>query len=355
MSRILLVDDELMNRQVASKILKKEGFEVIMAENGKQAIELLENPPDGKQFDLILMDLMMPVMDGFEATEIIKRQASYQTIPLIIISALSDKTSILKGLKLGADEYLTKPFDIVEFTLRISNAIKIGRYQHMLIDQQAVLEQMVAEKSAQLQQALAEVQKSEKDILSILDKTAEYRDNETSEHTVRVGEMSAFIARELGWDEQQAELIRLAAPLHDIGKVGIPDNILLKPGRLDDQEFAIMKQHAQIGHEILSQKQTPILKMAAEIAFTHHEKYNGMGYPRGLAKDDIPQSGAIVAVVDVFDALLSSRPYKKAFSLAQTVDIIQQDRGQHFHPQICDCLLKNVSKLTAIRDNIDHA
>lgn len=345
MNTVLLCDDELMNRKVASKILNKEGFNVLEAQNGKEAIEIL----NANKIDLILMDLMMPVMDGYEAIGIIKNDENLSTIPLIIISALSDKEAINKGLKLGANEYLTKPYDIIEFGLRVKNAIKLGAYQNMLKDHKKILEQEVSKKTKELQEALAEVQKSERDIISILGKTAEYRDNETSAHTLRVGEMAALIAKKFEWSDDNVELMRLAAPMHDMGKVGISDNILLKPGKLDDEEFEIMKQHSHIGYSILSQKETPLLKLASEIAYTHHEKYNGKGYPNALSGEEIPISGAIVAVVDVFDALLSERPYKKAFTLDKTLEIIKNDSGSHFHPKVVELFMQSLDEILAIR------
>lgn len=348
MERVLLCDDELMNRKVASKILTKEGFSVVEAENGKEAIEILNT----QRVDLILMDLMMPVMDGYEATSIIKSDDRFSAIPLIIISALSDKEAITKGLKLGANEYLTKPYDIIEFGLRVKNAIKLGAYQNMLKDHKKILESEVSKKTKELQEALAEVQKSEQDIISILAKTAEYRDNETSAHTIRVGEMAALIAKKFAWSDDDVELMRLASPMHDIGKVGIADNILLKPGKLDDEEFEVMKQHSHIGYSILSQKKTPLLKLAAEIAYSHHEKYNGKGYPNALIGDDIPLSGAIVAVVDVFDALLSERPYKKAFTLEKTIEIIKNDSGSHFHPKVVELFMDSLDEILAIRTRL---
>jgi len=344
MQKILLCDDELMNRKVASKILKKEGFEVIEAENGSEAIEILKT----QKVDLILMDLMMPVMDGYEATKIIKSDENLLNIPLIVISALSDKSAITKALELGANEYVTKPFDIIEFRLRVKNAIRLGSYH-------TLLEEEVAKKTQELQTALDEVIKSEKDILGILGKTAEFRDNETSAHTVRVGEMSALIAKKFGWNDEDVELMRLAAPMHDMGKVGIPDNILLKPGKLEVEEFEIMKTHASIGHTILSQKETPLLKLAAEIANTHHEKHNGSGYPNALSGDDIPLCGSIVAVVDVFDALLSERPYKKAFTLDKTLDIIKGDSGTHFNPEVVNIFIDALPEILAIRASLQDA
>jgi len=321
MATVLLCDDELMNRKVASKILKKEGFDVVEAVNGKEALKVLEHT----QVELILMDLMMPEMDGYEATEIIKNDERISHIPLIIISALSDREAITKGLKLGANEYISKPFDITEFILRVKNAIKMGELQN---------------------------NKNEKDIIYILSKVAEYRDNETSMHTVRVGEMSAYIASKFLWTEDEVELIRLAAPMHDMGKVGIADEILLKPGKLNDTEFLIMKEHAQIGYSILSQKDTPLLKLAAEIALSHHEKYDGSGYPNALEKDEIPLSGAIVAVVDVFDALLSERPYKKAFTLDKTLEIIRSGSGAHFNPTVVDYFIKYLDDILLIREKL---
>jgi len=348
MDSVLLCDDELMNRKVASKILNKEGFNVIEAQNGKEAIEILNT----QKVDLILMDLMMPVMDGYEATSIIKNDERFSTIPLIIVSALSDKAAITKCLKLGANEYLIKPYDIVEFSLRVKNAIKLGAYQNMLKEHKKILEQEVSKKTKELQDALIEIQKSEQDIISILGKTAEYRDNETSAHTLRVGEMAALIAKKFGWNSEDVELMRLASPMHDIGKVGIADNILLKPGKLDESEFEIMKQHSVIGYSILSQKETPLLKLAAEIAHTHHEKYNGKGYPNALVGDDIPLSGAIVAVVDVFDALLSERPYKKAFTLEKTLEIINNDSGLHFNPKVVEIFMESLDEILEIKEKL---
>ncbi|MCK4737877.1 MAG: response regulator [Sulfurimonas sp.] len=345
METVLLCDDELMNRKVASKILSKEGFNVIEAHNGQEALNIL----DTQRIDLILMDLMMPVMDGYEATSIIKNDDRFSTIPLIIISALSDKEAITKGLKLGANEYLTKPYDIIEFGLRVKNAIKLGAYQNMLKDHKKILELEVSKKTKELQVALVEVQKSEQDIISILGKIAEFRDNETSKHTIRVGETAALIAKKFGWSVDDVELMRLAAPMHDVGKIGIPDNILLKQGKHDGEESKIMRQHSSIGYSILSQKETPLLKLAAEIAHTHHEKYNGLGYPNSLKADDIPISGAIVAIVDVFDALLSERPYKKAFTLEKTIEIIKSYSGSHFHPEVVELFIDSLDEILEIR------
>ena len=350
MSRVLLCDDEVMNRKVASKILKKEGFDVVEAVNGAEAIEVLKR----FKIDLILMDLMMPVMDGYEATKIIKESDEFCEIPLIVISALSDKSAIIKALELGAIEYLIKPFDIIDFRLRIHNSVKLGVYQNMLKERKLLLEDEVNIKTKELQIALEEVKNSERDILSILAKTAEYRDNETSAHTIRVGEMSAFIARKFGWSEDDVELIRLAAPMHDVGKVGIADNILLKPGKLEYDEFEIMKKHTLIGHSILCKKSTPLLRLSAEIALQHHEKYDGTGYPNALKGDEIAFSGAIVSVVDVFDALLSERPYKKAFTLEKTIDILKNDSGTHFNPKVIDMFLEYIDELVDIRNRVDN-
>ena len=329
MEKILLVDDEMMNRVVASKILKKEGYEVIEAEDGAQALEILQNQKD---FALVLMDLMMPVMDGFAAIEAMKRDEALAAIPIIVISALSDKESIYKALEMGANDYLGKPFDLVEFRLRIHNSIKLR-------------DAMMYE----------DAKRSEADALSILAKAGEFKDNETSMHTVRVGEISAFFAKQLGFDAKVCELMRLAAPMHDIGKIGIPDAILLKPGKLDDEEFETMKRHARIGYEILSLKQTPLLQLAATIAKEHHEKYDGSGYPEGLKADAIAIEARIVAITDVFDALLSKRPYKEPFSVEKTVAIINEGSGTHFDPHIVEVFNENLSELLNIRERFSDA
>ncbi len=344
MARVLLCDDELMNRKVASKILTKEGHEVVEAVNGKEAIELL----DSQSFDLILMDLMMPVMDGFEATRIIKSTPRVQNIPLIVISALSERQNITKALELGANEYLTKPFDIVEFRLRINNAIALGSYQNML-------QREVDKKTQELQKMLQEVEKSEKDILQILSKVAEFRDNETSTHTLRVGKMAAVVAESMGWSKEDVELILWAAPMHDIGKVGIEDAILLKPGKLTNEEFEKMKEHATIGYQILSQKETPLLQMAAKIALTHHEKWDGSGYPNALKAEAIDLCGAITAVVDVFDALISRRPYKEPFSPQKAQSIIKEGSGSHFHPEVVKHFFQNIDAIMAIQKEMQDS
>lgn len=346
MAVVLVVDDEVLNRKVATKILQKEGFSTLEAVDGNEALNILKD----HKVDLILMDLMMPNMDGFEATKIIKSDEKLSSIPLIIISALSDKNSILEGLELGANEYLTKPFDLIEFRLRVKNSVKLGEYQNFLKDNEKFLQQQVDEKTAKLSLALEEIKNSEKDIISILAKSAEYRDNETSMHTVRVGEISALMAEHFGMSEDEVELLRLASPMHDIGKVGTPDAILLKPAKLSDEEFAIMKKHSLIGHSILSHKRTPLLHLASQIALYHHEKYDGSGYPYGLIANDIPLSARIVAVVDVFDALLSERPYKKAFSLEKTLSILQSDSGKHFDPDVVDIFMKNIDQILVLRD-----
>lgn len=345
---VLLCDDEEMNRKIASKILFKEGMHVIEAHNGQEALDILATT----KIDVILMDLMMPTMDGYEATQFIKKSEEYSNIPLIVISAISDKQAIMKALEFGADDYITKPFDLTEFRLRIKNAVKIGMFQNMLKDKKVLLEAEVNERTKELQKVVQELQDSEKDIISILGKTAEYRDNETSMHTLRVGEMSALIAKKFNYSKKKVELMRLAAPMHDIGKVGIADKILLKPGKLNDDEFCIMKEHAFIGYSILSKKKTPLLSLAAEIAYTHHEKYDGSGYPRGLIAEEIPLSGAIVAVVDVFDALLSDRPYKQAFTLENTIESIKSGSATHFNPKVVSTFINSLDEILEIRDRL---
>ena len=349
MNTILLVDDELMNRVVASKILKKEGYSVIEASNGLEAIQVLKMT----KVNLILMDLMMPVMDGFEAIKAIKNDATLKNTPIIVISALSDLEMVHKGLEIGANEYLTKPFNIIEFRLRIGNLIQLGNLIHLQEEFNTQLQRQVEIKTSDLNSALSEIQRNERDILNILAKLAEYRDNETSLHTLRVGKMGSLLAQKLGLTEEQVELMLHAAPMHDIGKVGIEDAILLKNGKLTDEEFIFMKKHTSIGHSILAQKETPLLQLASTIALTHHERYDGGGYPNGLKGEAIPIEGAIVAIVDVYDALLSRRPYKEPFSNSKALEIIAQGRGNHFNPYVYDTFIENITLIDAIREQYE--
>lgn len=348
-SVILIVDDEEMNRNLLEVVLTKNEYKLMFAENGQEALDFMRSV----KIDLVLMDIMMPVMNGVDAVKAIKNVPQWETVPIIMLTALSDKSSIKEALSAGANDYLTKPFDILELQLRIHNMLKIKQYNDMLKDSTLVLEHIVREKTYDLECSLKEIKESEFRITEVLGRASEYKDNETGQHIKRMGKLSRLLASHLGFRDEELEKIEYAAMMHDVGKIGIPDNILKKPGKLTTEEFEIMKDHTIIGYDILAPYSVPLLKTAAIIALSHHEKYDGSGYPKGLKGEEIPLIGRIVAVADVFDALMSPRPYKPPFSLAQTKEILQEGKGNHFDPYIVDLFFEKIDEVMEIWENFN--
>jgi putative two-component system response regulator len=347
MIKILVADDSKMNRMIAAGILQKNGWDVEFAENGEEAIEKLS----GGFIDVVLMDIQMPIMDGFEATRIIKNREDLKHIPIIIVTSVSDKDSLKRALEFGATDYVTKPFDSEELTLRIKNASQLKRLNDVLSGQNKMLEVKVRGRTRELENALNIVKKTEVDVIRLLGVVAEYRDKETGNHVLRVGHISEFLANKFGLSDEKCETVLYASMMHDMGKVGISDNILLKQGPLTDDEREVIKTHTSMGFEMLSYSKMPLLQASAEIALTHHEKWDGTGYPRGLKGDNIPIFGRIVAVADVFDALRSERPYKKAFDDDTVKGIFKKDSGVHFDPSLVDILLTNYDEILNITLN----
>lgn len=349
---ILVVDDEPANITVLSGTLKGN-YRVIVAKNGKQAIERIENIVTP---DLILLDIMMPDMDGYELCQILKQRPETKDIPIIFVSAMSEYNDEEKGLQLGAIDYITKPFSPAIVLTRVRNILQLRDAQLSLEDQNKALEQKVAERTR-------EVFLTQKVTIHALASLAETRDNETGNHIRRTQYYVKTLAVNLmqnGYhldelNKESIDLIFRSAPLHDIGKVGIPDSILLKPGKLDREEFEIMKTHASLGamalesaQESIGDNETSFLRYAREIAESHHEKWDGSGYPKGLVGEDIPVSGRIMALADVYDALISARPYKPAFSHEQAKEIILEGNGKHFDPQVVEAFLNTESQFQAI-------
>jgi putative two-component system response regulator len=325
-ARILIVDDQEANIDLLKRMLEHDGFtDVASTTESARVVGLCaQHPPD-----LLILDLHMPDPDGFEVLRQLQPWFQGRWFPVMVVSADVTTEAKQRALSEGARDFLTKPFDMVEVLLRIKNLLEVRFSQLASRKQHLRLEQLVHDRTRDLDEARVEA-------LSRLALAAEYRDDATGEHTQRVGRTSALIARMLGLPDVQVALIRHAAPLHDVGKIGLTDSILLKPARLTAEEYEEMRQHVEIGRSILSGSSSPLLKMAEEIAWTHHERWDGKGYLSGMTGDEIPLSGRIVAVADVFDALTRKRPYKDAWPLDQAVSQIFSESGTHFDPLVVD-------------------
>lgn len=345
---ILIVDDDNFNLQIMQTMLDKVPATVHTAMNGQEALELLEAQ---REIDIVLLDLQMPVMDGFETLQRIKLNYNLMKIPVIVVTA--DQQEVTRVLELGANDFIAKPFNPDELRLRVMNQVQNKKYQDIINNMLVTLDEEVARKTAALRDALAQSQEAEYEISLRLGRAAEFRDMETGMHTRRISEMSKRLALLAGLEEKEAELLRFAAPLHDVGKIGIPDRILLKPGKLDEHEMQIMKLHTTIGGRILSEgDRFPSLEAGRIIALQHHEKWDGTGYPLGLAGEAINIFARIVMVTDIFDALASDRPYKKAFPLETILSIMKEGCGTFFDPALLQLFLDNLQQFVAIREHL---
>jgi len=293
--------------------------------------------------DLVIVDYMMPGIDGLEFIQRFRVLPGCADVPILMITANDQKQVRYRALDSGANDFLAKPVDKVEFLARAKNMLHLSNARRKLADHAAWL-------ADEVRKATEVILQRERDTVFRLCKAAEYRDPETGAHILRMAHYSQLIAKNLGMSVEDQELLLEAAPMHDIGKVGISDNILLKPGRLDEAEFEIMKQHAAFGYELLKNSTSRVLQAGAEIALGHHEKFDGSGYPGGLVGEAIPIFSRIVAVADVFDALTSERPYKKAWTLEQAVDFLNAGSGTHFDPQCVKAFLNAFDEVLAIRD-----
>lgn len=344
--KILVVDDEEMIRDMINDILAPLGYEIIQACNGLEALEMV----DAKSPDIVLLDVTMPKMNGFEVLKRIKESEDTRKIPVVMITALNELQIRIKAIELGVDDFLSKPMDIIELRARVKSLLKVKAYNDHMVSYQKELESEVAKRTKEVQLALEKAKAASYETIYILSRAAEYRDEDTGSHLRRVSNYAAAIARKTSNSEEYIETILYGAPLHDVGKIGIPDSILMKPGKLDPEEFEIMKDHVKIGGLILKGSNSELIKRGEEIALFHHEKWDGSGYPNGLKAGEIPLSGRIVAVADVFDALTTRRPYKESFSLDKAVGIIREGNGSHLDPEIVDIFFDIFDEIVAIKD-----
>jgi putative two-component system response regulator len=326
-ARILVVDDEPANVLLIERLLERWGYErVTSTTDSTQVISLAEQ----ERPHLLLLDLSMPTPDGFEVMKLLaERYAGGNRFPVLVLTADASASTRERALSSGASDFLTKPFDRTEVRLRVQNLLSTHLLQLELASHNDLLEQRVRERTKELEDARRE-------ILARLALAGEYRDDATHQHAQRVGRTTALLAQELGLPDGEVELMRRAAPLHDIGKVGVPDTILLKPGRLTEDEFEVVKGHTVIGSKILAESVSSALRAGEVIAHSHHERWDGGGYPAGLAGDEIPLSGRLVAVADVFDALTHERPYKSAWSCQDAVAEVRRVAGAQLDPNVVE-------------------
>jgi len=339
-SRILIVDDNQANVHLLEQLLDIEDFENVKSTTDPRTVKDLHQEFN---FDLILLDIRMPHMDGFEVMAGLKEIHKEDYLPIIVLTAQRDMETRLRALESGAKDFLTKPFDRLEVLHRIENMLEVRYLYNEQSRQAEILEQKVQDRTK-------EISKTRLEIIQRLGRAGEYRDNETGMHVIRMSKSCHRLALSSGLSEGHAEQIFLASPMHDVGKIGIPDNILLKPGKLDDEEWVIMRSHTEIGGDIIGEHDSGLMIMAREIALTHHEKWDGSGYPNGLRADQIPIEGRIAAICDVFDALTSVRPYKEAWPVEKALALIQNESGKHFDPNLVEHFTTIYDQILRIRD-----
>ena len=366
--KIMIIDDEPLVIRVVKRFLAGEGFtNFVTIEDSRNAMEAIKRESP----DVVLLDIMMPNVTGLDILRQRQKDQSLMLVPFIILSATSENQVKREALSFGATDFLSKPVDASDLTVRVQNSLMVKRHHDHIANYATELEDQVRARTQQ-------IARSREQIIHCLARAAEYRDNETGEHVIRVGKVCAVIADELGFGANYCHQIELAAQLHDVGKIGIPDSVLLNPGKLSQAEFEVMKkhcalgcqimeplaetmdpltesqaaqvrEHAKVGGLIIQDVDSPMLELAAIIARTHHEKWDGSGYPNGLKGDQIPIEGRICCCADVFDALSSERPYKPKFPLQKCLEIMISERGTRFDPIVLDAFLNRLKDIDEIR------
>lgn len=353
--RILIVDDEPANVILLERMLENAGYSnLCTARDGADALDQIKE----RDPDLVLLDLHLPDVDGFDvlrAMPDLVDRGSY--LPVLVLTADATRSAKETALSLGAKDFLTKPFDNLEVLLRVGNLIQTRLLHVELAGQNHRLEDEVSKRTAELRQAVERLEEaqgsleaSRQETITRLATAAEFRDEETAEHIHRMSQFCGLLAHQAGVDSERCELIRLASEMHDIGKIGVPDNVLLKPGKLSEGERAQMELHAEIGYRILKDSDSELLQLAAGIALAHHERVDGSGYPQGLSGSEISFEARIAAIADVFDALTTDRVYRKALALDDALELMDEGRGGHFDPEMLDLFLGSIQDVLVIKE-----
>jgi len=344
-STVLVVDDEERNVKLLETLLHAEGYLTRSAGNGREALVVAAS----EMLDLILLDVMMPDMDGFETVAKLKADPRTQPVPVIMVTALDDSASKLRALEAGAEEFLSKPINRADLKVRVRNLLRLKEYGDFLANHNRILEEQVRERTVQVEEAY-------RDTVFTLVRAAEHKDEETGHHVRRISHYCQVLAEAMNLPDDVSAAIFHASPMHDIGKIGIPDNVLLKPGGFTPEEWVVMRSHCTLGASILARGASPYTRMGAEIALNHHERWDGSGYPNGLKGEAIPLAARIMQICDVYDALRSRRPYKLPIDHARVVEIITLGDGRtepgHFDPAVLAGFIANTDRFAAIYDQL---
>lgn len=346
---ILVVDDQPHNVELIEAYLNNRGYKIITASNGKEALKKISE----NIIDLVLLDVMMPGIDGFEVTRRIRQDELNCLLPIILITALHETENRVRGIEAGCDDFISKPFDKTELLARVRSLLKVKSYNDIMTKYKIELEAKVAKRTEELKLARENMKIASLEMIQKLSKASEHRDENTGSHIKRMSRFSEAVARGMGLNDSDVEAILYASSMHDLGKIGIPDHILMKSDKLDSEEWKIMKSHSKLGAKFLEGSNTEFVKVGELIARHHHEKWDGSGYPDKLKGNEIPLAGRIAAVADVFDALTSERPYKKPFSLEKAFTIIREGKGKHFDPDVVDAFFKIQDEILNIKNHFN--
>lgn len=352
---ILIVNQNKTNIAMIKKLLIRDNFsDILITDDPFSVVNYYEND----EIDLIILDIKLQGMDGFGVLASLRESAAAgkdKTIPpVLVLTDVGEQEHRRRALMEGANDYINFPFDIREFFARVKNLLQIWQAQKIIQNQKEILEYKVRQRTSQLQKAKGKLHESRLEVVWRLARAAEYRDNDTGFHIIRMSKIAALLGKASGLNEEEVDMILNASPMHDIGKLGIPDNILLKPGKLDNEEWIIMQTHAQIGADILAESKSPLLKMAHDIALSHHEKWDGSGYPNGIKGEDIPIEARLSTAADAFDALTSIRPYKQAWSIEDTMNYFRSESGKQFDPAIVKLLEKELPNAMLIKEEFSE-